>query len=190
MDCGIEKRAAWLDPALNSRGLKSNQHSCADAFIPSEHEQPNPRINQAIAKAALEIWLIEDNRLDAFVIRKVIDSLGLSLRLEEFEDGQAALDSIQAIEDGRRQNCPHLILLDLNLPKRSGIELLRSVRSSTRCKEIPAIIVTSSNSELDRDAVRELGVDDYFLKPMDLPAYAELAEIIMRVIRSKRPVGQ
>lgn len=81
--------------------------------------------------------------------------------------------------------CPALVLLDLNLPKVTGIEVLRALRSSSRCSRIPVIVVTSSAAETDRYAAQQLGAEGYFQKPTELTAYMELAELIKRVLDIK-----
>jgi DNA-binding response OmpR family regulator len=81
-----------------------------------------------------------------------------------------------------RSPCPALILLDLNLPKVAGFEVLRELRSGLRCNRTPVIVITSSSSDGDRVMARRLGADEYFQKPADLAAYSELETIVRRVL--------
>jgi two-component system, response regulator len=74
------------------------------------------------------------------------------------------------------------VLLDLNLPRISGLEVLRRLRSSGRCRETPVIVVTSSSAAEDRLATQRLGINAYFEKPADLASYRELAEVIRKVL--------
>ena len=73
----------------------------------------------------------------------------------------------------------------MNLPKVTGIEVLKAFRSSSRCSGIPVIVVTSSSAETDRYAAQQLGAEGYFQKPTELTAYRELAVLIKRVLDSK-----
>ncbi|MEO8131311.1 MAG: response regulator, partial [Bryobacteraceae bacterium] len=68
---------------------------------------------------------------------------------------------------------PDLILMDLNMPKVSGLELLRKLRSSTRFKQVPIAICTSSNSPEDREEAMSLGIDGYIAKPIELKSFLE-----------------
>jgi DNA-binding response OmpR family regulator len=74
------------------------------------------------------------------------------------------------------------VILDLNLPKISGIEVLKRLRTGVRCNQVPVIVVSSSSDRADRIAARESGAEEYFQKPSDLTAYRELANVIKRVL--------
>ena len=82
--------------------------------------------------------------------------------------------------------CPDLMLLDLNLPKLSGIELLAELRASSRHRHIPVVVVTSSDSQQDRERVRALNPSAYFRKPSNLSDFMELAAVIREALDGKR----
>jgi CheY-like chemotaxis protein len=128
------------------------------------------------------VLLVEDNPTDVFVIKEVIKSAGLAVNLKVATNGQEALHYLLDIEARKDVSCPVLILLDLNLPKIDGIEVLRRLRELSRCKQTPVIVVTSSTAEQDRAAVSRLGANAYFRKPKSLAAYKELAQLITRFI--------
>ena len=71
-----------------------------------------------------------------------------------------------------------IILLDLNLPRATGSRILARIRQSRRCNLIPIIIVTSSDSPLDRDAAAQLGATGYFQKPGDLAGFMQLGQVV------------
>jgi len=77
-----------------------------------------------------------------------------------------------------QSGCSDLVLLDLNIPKIDGIEVLRRLRRSSPCRQAPVIVVTSSTAEADRLAVERLGADAYFQKPNSLAAYMQLGQLI------------
>jgi chemotaxis family two-component system response regulator Rcp1 len=126
--------------------------------------------------------LVEDNEMDVFVIREVLDQCGLDVRLRVARDGQEALQYLQDLNEDVKSACPVLVLLDLNLPKVSGIEVLTQLRSATRYDRTLVIVISSSNSESDREAAQRLRADAYFRKPADLAAYMELAQVIKHLL--------
>jgi CheY-like chemotaxis protein len=130
------------------------------------------------------VLLVEDNPTDVFVIKEAIQRSGLDLNLHVARNGQEALRYLQDLARSEKPSCPALVLLDLNLPKVGGIEVLRHLRSSSLCSRTPVIVVTSSPAEADRAAVRRLGAEAYFLKPTSLAAYMELGELVKRILRA------
>ncbi len=134
--------------------------------------------------------LVEDNPTDVFVIKEAIERSGLNLNLRIARNGQEALLYLQDLAGSEKPSCPALVLLDLNLPKVGGIEVLRHLRSSSLCSRTPVIVVTSSTAETDRAAVRHLGAEAYFQKPTSLSAYMELAEVVKRILRPGEEDGE
>lgn len=125
------------------------------------------------------VLLVEDNPTDVFVIQEVMKRSGLNLRLLVLNNGEDALRYVDQFAE--TLECPALILLDLNLPRVTGVEVLRRLRTSACCRT-PVIIVTSSTAEQDRTAVERLGAEGYFQKPNDLAAYVELGKLVKRVL--------
>lgn len=126
---------------------------------------------------------MEDNGADVFVIRRVLQECGLDEHVHVASDGQEALLYLRNLARDLSSPGLALVLLDLNVPKINGIDLLRQVRASPRSNSTPVIIITSSVSQEDRRAAESLGADAYFPKPNDLSAYMELAEVIKRILR-------
>jgi two-component system, response regulator len=128
------------------------------------------------------VLVVEDNPTDVFVIREVIERCNLNVSIRVAADGQDALRYLQQLAKLEESACPALVLLDLNVPKVDGIEVLRRLRNSSRCSTAPVIVVTSSTAEADRIAAERLGAEAYFQKPTSLTAYMELAELIKRFL--------
>jgi CheY-like chemotaxis protein len=126
--------------------------------------------------------LVEDNPTDAFVIKGVLKECGLEYQLHVAADGETALAFLRDLEGDARAACPALVLLDLNLPKISGLQVLSLIRKGQRCNKMPVVIVTSSDSAIDRAATRALGATAYFRKPSDLDGFSELCNVIRRVL--------
>ena len=126
--------------------------------------------------------MVEDNPTDVFVIRQILLGCGLNLRVEVARNGQEALVYLEGLSGSRPAMATALVLLDLNVPKVTGIELLQFIRTKSCLRQMPVIVVTSSNAESDRTAAERLGADGYFPKPADLNAYQRLAALVRDVI--------
>jgi CheY-like chemotaxis protein len=133
------------------------------------------------------VLLVEDNPTDVLVIKEAIERSGLDLDLHHATNGEEALLYLQDLARSEKPACPALVLLDLNLPRVGGIEVLRKLRNSSLCNRTPVIVLTSSTAEADRAAVRRLGAEAYFQKPASLTAYMELAEVVKSILRPVDP---
>ena len=132
---------------------------------------------------AFELLLVEDNAADLEfslrALRKVNLSIGnLSNRIHVARDGAEALEFIfcEGPHAARRiSDRPKVILLDLNMPKIDGLEVLKRVRGDARTKMIPIVMLTSSKKEADVIMSDNLGVNGYIVKPMNFERLAETA---------------
>jgi two-component system, chemotaxis family, response regulator Rcp1 len=79
--------------------------------------------------------------------------------------------------------CPSLVILDINLPRRNGQEVVYQMRQSRRCAAAPVVVVTSSDSERDRDEMKKLGVEHYFRKPSEYGEFMKLGDLVREVLR-------
>jgi len=102
------------------------------------------------------------------------------------QDGEDATRFIDAADTNESAPTPELVLLDLNLPKRSGTEVLAYLRRSKRSAKAKVLIVTSSNSPLDRAATQQMGIIGHFLKPPQLEEFLRLGEIVEGALRDGR----
>ena len=108
------------------------------------------------------ILVVEDNDADVFLLKEAISVHRIGVALHVVENGALAIAYIESIDKNPGTACPLLCLLDMNLPLRSGPEVLRQLRQSKRLAGIPAIIMTSSRSQNDREDVIRLGASAYF----------------------------
>ena len=125
----------------------------------------------------VEILLVEDNPLDAELTMRALQSGRLANKIMWVKDGQEALDYLfrHGQFEKREDTPPRLVLLDLKMPRRDGIEVLKVIKSDDRLKTIPVVIMTSSQEETDVARSYALGVNSYVVKPVDFNALAELA---------------
>lgn len=128
----------------------------------------------------VDILLVEDQPYDAELALRAFDQLGIE-KIVQVGDGAAALDFIYGREEyaGRSpQDPPRLILLDLKLPKVSGLEVLEALKSDERTRHIPVITFSSSEEAQDICRCYELGVNSYIVKPVDFDEFTETVQKI------------
>jgi len=140
-------------------------------------------MTQAIEIGFLRILLVEDNPSDAFLLRTALGKAGLAFELTVIDDGALALAEVQRMGARAGASLPDVILLDLNLPKHSGLEILETIKQSPALARIPAAIYTSSDSADDRRAAERLGADRYIVKPNRLAGLAGVAAIVVELGR-------
>jgi CheY-like chemotaxis protein len=121
----------------------------------------------------VEILLVEDNPRDVDLTLRAFKQANITNPLHVARDGAEALDFIFTAADRANLERTLLILLDLDLPKISGLEFLRRIRADKRTQNIPVIILTLSTSDRDIAECRKLGADDYIAKPVSLQNFTE-----------------
>ena len=128
------------------------------------------------------IVLIEDNEADVWVLVECLDSIATNHEIIVLKDGEAALQFIEAERDGREPQ-PCVIVLDLNLPKYDGLEILAAIRRTPVLKHVTALIVSTTPSPEMQRRIRELGVA-YAEKPRTTSGYDALATLIWELCES------
>ena len=125
---------------------------------------------------AVDILLVEDNPQDAELTTRALKKINLANRLITVEDGAEALDFIFCRGKYATRNngqSPKVVLLDLKLPKVSGLEVLRALKQDEKTRSIPVVIVTSSREDPDIKTAYALGANSYVVKPVEFDAFAE-----------------
>jgi chemotaxis family two-component system response regulator Rcp1 len=126
---------------------------------------------------------VEDNRADVFLIRESIQIAGVDANLHVVPDGDKAIHFFELAESDPVSPCPVLVILDINLPKKQGREVLHHLRQSGRCGEAAVLVVTSSDSERDRDEMSQLGVCGYFRKPSEYEEFMKLGQLVKGLLK-------
>ena len=124
----------------------------------------------------VEVLLVEDNPRDAELTIRALKRQHLANRLFHVEDGAEALDFLfgRGKYEGRPTDiAPKVVLLDLKLPKVTGLEVLRTMKSDTRLHTIPVVMVTSSAEHPDVKAAYDLGANGYVIKPVQFDAFMD-----------------
>ena len=129
------------------------------------------------------ILLVEDNPADVFFVRAGLEQSALDVEILHIDDGSQARALAEKI-GGPDSPCPHIVLLDLNLPGASGLHVLAALRANPLCSSVPVIIVTSSDADVDRQRVAQYNISFYFLKPADLDAFLKVGEVVRRVLHA------
>jgi chemotaxis family two-component system response regulator Rcp1 len=126
----------------------------------------------------IDILLVEDNPADVRLLREALQENNSTNTLRVAEDGQHAFDIL--LEDSVNNTLPDLIVLDLNLPRKCGRELLREIKSDNRFSKIPVIVLTTSDSADDINSVYELRGNCYIQKPIDFDDFLSVVESLDR----------
>jgi CheY-like chemotaxis protein len=137
-----------------------------------------------MASDPFSILLVEDNAADVYLFRKALLGAGIDFELTVIGDGSMAIAFVRGEGEYAGAPVPDLAVIDLNLPKKDGIEVLEAVRAVGRFDDMPVVVVSSSASPSSRLKEKHLRVARYITKPPDLDSFlqigAPLKEILMR----------
>ncbi len=143
------------------------------------------------ANAALRVLLVEDDPDHAELVRRGLEECCPGLDLVHLEDGEAALAYLRDRDAPGSPERPHLILLDLRLPRVDGLEVLREIKSSPDLSDIPCVVLTTSRAEGDMVKAYRLHANSYLVKPGSYESFAALMSEIDRywLRQNSRPVA-
>jgi len=120
------------------------------------------------------ILLVEDDSVDAITVKRAFDDLGITKSLVHLTNGEDALEHLE----NEVNNKPSFVLLDLNMPKMNGIELLRAMKTNPALRLIPVIVLTTSREDRDVIDSFDLSVAGYVVKPIDYTQFVETIRTI------------
>ncbi len=125
------------------------------------------------------IMLVEDDVGHAEIVRRNFEDCRVANRIVPVTDGQAALDYLFRVDgytDTVAYPMPNMILLDLRLPKVDGLEVLRRIKADEHLRQIPVVVLTTSEAESDRTKAYGYGANSYLVKPVSFEKFAHLLE--------------
>ena len=111
--------------------------------------------------AAIKILLIEDDGDDVELLQEALTTNNVVYEMQVLRDGSEAIEFVK--------NCisyPHIIVMDYNLPKVHGKEVLKEIKASSQLKEIPLVVLTTSSSKTDMEYAYDMGADKFLIKPI------------------------
>ena len=145
-----------------------------------ERDQPSASsspIEEGASKRR-EILIVEDNAGDVLLIRQAIRASGLDVGVHIARDGEEAERFFDQADNDPSAPIPALVLLDINLPKKEGGDVLQYLRASRRCGNALVLASSTSNSSLDREKMMRLGANGYFHKPSDYAEFMKLGDVM------------
>ena len=127
---------------------------------------------------AICILMVEDNPTDVMITKEALEHAKVLHSLHVVEDGMEALDFLH--HRGKHAQAPHpdLILLDLNMPRKNGQEVLAEIKADNRLKHIPVVVLTTSKAEEDVVKAYGLHANCYVIKPVDFDVFANVVRSI------------
>jgi two-component system response regulator len=126
----------------------------------------------------IKVLLVEDNPGDAELTRQALESSKLAVELVTVDDGEKALRYLRREPPYRDAALPDLVLLDLNLPKVSGEEVLREIKADRALRSLPVVVLTSSDAEAEITRCYAEGANCYVVKPVDFSSFMEIVASI------------
>jgi chemotaxis family two-component system response regulator Rcp1 len=140
--------------------------------------------------SVLKVLLAEDNPGDILLVKEALAQHHITNEMYVVRDGGEALAFIDRMGETGSVPCPDVLLLDLNLPKVDGPEILVEFRKNPQCLHTPVIVISSSDTHKDRQRMDALGVTCYFRKPSDLEEFLQLGALVQRVVEDAERSGQ
>lgn len=125
-------------------------------------------------RSSRPILLVEDDNVDVMTLKRAFKDLGVTNEMVHSVNGENALAYLK----DENNTEPSIIILDLNMPRMNGIELLETIKANKELRRIPVVVLTTSNNEKDVIESFELSVAGYMVKPADYQKFVEAVKVI------------
>ncbi|WP_221091303.1 response regulator [Deinococcus aquaedulcis] len=129
-----------------------------------------------MARNPMHLMLVEDNEADIFLLEAALEMAGVPVQLQVARDGEEALRQLRAALGSAA--LPDLILLDLNMPRVSGFEVLAAVRADPALRHLVLVVFTTSNAEADVQRAYALQANSYLSKPSTMAEFLRVVELL------------
>lgn len=126
----------------------------------------------------INILLVEDNEGDVFLTKKAFEKAKIVNRIDVASDGEIALDMLHGRKGHEGYARPDIILMDINLPKKDGLQVLSEIKMDDTLRRIPVVILTSSQAEQDVIRTYNLHASSYITKPINLEKFHQIVNAI------------
>jgi len=167
----INKLAQALEVSIPELFRESSHSPNGEAHMHAEHPQGK----------CVDILLVEDNADDVELTLHAFEKACFLNHLEVVNDGEAAMDYLlcQGEFSGRKPGTrPQIVLLDLDIPKLSGLEVLRRIKADRNLRRISTVVLTASQNDQDMAECRRLGVKNYIVKPVDFHGLCQVTPML------------
>jgi CheY-like chemotaxis protein len=132
------------------------------------------------------VFLVEDNAADVELFRMALQEAQVECDLVLFEDGRRIIDHIREADATLLGSVPDLIMLDLNLPKNNGLEILHVMRDTQVFAAVSIVVLSSSSSPRERAKLIAFNIREFIVKPADLEQYLNIGKIVRRLLEEAR----
>ena len=135
----------------------------------------------------ISILLVEDDQLDVIDFKRSLNKLGISYRMIIAKNGEEAIDVLKGVHTETFDSLPDIVLIDINMPRMNGLELLSAIRNTEAWKHLKCFILTTSDEKLDKATAQELGISGYIIKPFKInnPASMDSFNLMIDLINMK-----
>ncbi len=135
----------------------------------------------------INILLVEDDQLDAMDIKRSLDKLNILYKMIIARNGEEAIEVLEGKTEEVFTSLPDVVLLDLNMPRMNGLELLNIIRTRDEWKELKCFIITTSDEKTDKETASRLGISGYIIKPFKInnPASIDSFNLMIDLMNMK-----
>lgn len=143
-------------------------------------------MSEDVTLPLVRIAVVEDNLADVYLLRQALQEAQFPFVLDHLEDGEEALDFLLQRNRYSHAPRPDLVVLDLNLPKVSGDQVLVRMRERPELQQVLVVVWTSSTLWQDQQRMTALHVDAYIVKPADVAAFLQIGQTIKSLLQARR----
>jgi len=142
------------------------------------------------AARKIRILVIEDNPADVELLRLALKSAQVDCDVTVLEDGAEALAFVRQVGEGSQEDSPDLTVLDLNLPKRDGVEVLQAIKATAAFAGAALAVLSSSASPRERARIEQFNIGRYITKPANLDEFLNIGFVMKALLQEQGPASR